>query len=765
MVRQVGTVSHKEALNTFNDTSSCEITVQHDSPQQISQNSITPSASSYTTADRSPAALSRHDDRITPNPQFSRPNPCYTVDIDHSQNRDSLSSSLSESLSVNRDASSNKKRFSLFHTPQLRRSCRTCTLSFYRKLNNYWGTIAFIIFQILGFAILGIFAFEKLSWQAWYSFAVLGATLVVLVANLLTPMLAMTLAVTALLAAKVITPDEAFAGLANEGILAVAIFFIVAEAVRQTAVLSPIFWFMLGRPKTSVEAHIRLIVPTTLVSSFFYNTPLVAILIPVVQAWSRRSGFPISRLLMPLNNAAALGGTLTLLGTSTNLVLDTLVKTSDILGPNVGFPIFGITPAGAVVAGAGLVFLALVSRFLRRERVQQTVGNVIQNSRKYVVALRVSARSPVVGSSLKDVGFQHLQGLFMIELTRANGTSIQGAKPETVIETGDTLLFAGVVETITELYHIRGFSPAISESDMLKLDRNDRRLVEVVVSKTSSMVGKRVSELAFGSRFSAAVIGLCGQGEFLNEDTGNAKICSSDRLLLETGKDFVSRFGKNENFDYVEEVAASQPPREDVFHMVIAGVIIVGMIVMATVGVLPLVTAAMLAAFLMVASGCVSVAQAGRSINWPVMITIAAGFGISNALKVTGAAAALGKFILRVCEPLGELGLLFGIYFGTALVTSLITSNAAVALMFPVIKEILDEQGDSITTNNKLRALYALMLGGSSLFATPIAFQTNMMVHGPGGYTFMDWVKFGVPLQVIVGTVGVLAIRALRFSV
>lgn len=759
----------RQSASTSNNSISNLAQICHSDDISVQQSSETAPVSVAGVVQPHSTSISDLSKRLKSSPALDPGTDCK-IDINELQKNDSSISSYSRSSIQKKSLPNKDDRPCFSKMRQKHGTLMACVLIVFSLLRRNWGFIVFLIVQIIGFALLGGLAFEPLPWKAWYAFGVLGVTIAVLVSNL-TPMVAMIVAVVALLAAQVISPSSAFKGLANEGILAVCIFFIVAEAIRQTAVLGPIFWFLFGKPKTTVEAHLRLVVPTVLVSSFFYNTPLVAILIPVIQGWSRRTGFPISRLLMPMNHAAALGGTLTLLGTSTNLVLDTLVKDSGILKIDengrdvVGLPVFGITPVGAVVAGVGMVYLTLFSRFLRNDRAQTCTGAVIQNARKYTVSLKITKLCAFVGLPLQDTGFQHLQGLFMIKITRVDGTEIKSPEPSTVVEVGDVILFTGVVETITELYHIRGVVPSNNRSATLKVNRNCRRLVEVVISKQSSLVGKTVSESTFQTRVGAAVIGLCGQSEFLDGEISDVKICANDRLLLETGKDFVLRFGESANFDYVEEVFGSQPPREDVFHKLIAIGIVVGMIVVATVGVLPLVTCAGVAAFLLVATGCVTIEQAGKSVNWQVIIAIAAGFGISEALKETGAAGALGKFILRVFAPIGEIGLLFGIYFGTALVTSLITSNAAVALMFPIIKEILDEQGSAISVNNKLRALYALMLGGSSMFSTPIAFQTNMMVHGPGGYTFMDWVKFGVPMQIIVGTAGVLALRGLRFTV
>lgn len=510
-------------------------------------------------------------------------------------------------------------------------------------------------------------------------------------------------------------------------------------------------------------------IPVAVISAFLNNTPVVAMLIPVVQSWSRRANFPISKLLMPLNNAAILGGTLTLLGTSTNLVVNGLAIKNRILGTvdgtengvGKGLPIFGITSVGAIMLVAGLVYILFFSRCLLRDRGQTGVDSIIRNPREYTVALLVQQRSPIVGDTVQEAGLRHLQGLYLVEVTRADGTLIPAVAPDTKIEAGDTLLFAGVVETVTELYHIPGLVPATGQSQKMKIERHHRRLVELVIASSSMLVGKTAKESKFRSRFSAAIIAVHRQGEHVKEKIADIKLRAGDTLLVETGSEFTLRFGKDSNFALVSEVSGSQPPREDRLHMLIAAATAITMVALATAEVVHLMSAAAGASFLLIATGCLSLSNAGRAVDMSVILTIAASFGISNGMEDTGAAEQLANFIVDIFKPIGNIGLLFGIYVGTALLSSVITNNAAVSLMFPVISNVLKSKDTDISA---YATLYTLMIGASSSFSTPIGYQTNLMVHGPGGYTFMDWVIFGVPLQLILGVIGVLTINALNPS-
>lgn len=625
-----------------------------------------------------------------------------------------------------------------------------------RFIKENWGILVFLLIVAIGLAMLGIFSFDPISWKAWLAYAILIGILALLITNALSTAVSMLLGLTIMLAFKIVEPNQAIEGFSNTGVMAVAILFIVAEGIQRTSVLLPIFRILLGKPRWLWEAQLRVMVPVGLISAFLNNTPVVAMLIPVIQSWSRRSSFPASKLLMPLNNAAILGGTLTLLGTSTNLVVNGLAVQSESLDLSEGLAIFGITPIGSLMFAAGLIYMVVFSRFLLRDRGQTGVGAIIRNPRQYTVALLVQERSPIVGETVQEAGLRHLQGLYLVEVTRADGTLIPAVAPETKLEAGDTLLFAGIVETVTELYHIPGLVPATGQSQKMKIERHHRRLVELVISSSSMLVGKTAKESQFRSRFSAAIIAVHRQGEHVKEKIADIKLRAGDTLLVETGSDFTLRYGKDSNFALVSEVSGSQPPREDRLHMFISAVIAIAMVAVATAGVLPLMSAAAVASFLLIATGCLSVTNAARAVDLEVVITIAASFGVSEGMKETGAAEQLAEFIMKIFEPIGTLGLLFGIYVGTALLSAVITNNAAVSLMFPVIEKIV-VKSDQV---DKLAALYTLMIGASSSFSTPIGYQTNLMVHGPGGYTFMDWVLFGVPMQLILGVIGVFSINA-----
>jgi len=434
---------------------------------------------------------------------------------------------------------------------------------------------------------------------------------------------------------------------------------------------------------------------------------------------------------------AARAGTVTLLGTSTSLVVKALAEADNLedeSGNPVNLTIFGIAKVGLPSLVVGIVYMLIFSRCLLRDRGTSSTTTVTKNPREYTVALLVEARSPIVNESVTDAGLRQLQGLFLIEITRATGEVLPAVSPETLIEAGDTLLFAGIVETVTELYHINGLVPATGQSSKLAAERHKRRLVEVVISPTSLLVGRSVKESKFRSRFQAAIIAVHRRGTHVRQKIADILLAAGDTLLLETSTEFMERHGRNSNFALVSEVSGSQPPREDRLHMALSAFIATAMVLLATVGgpVYPLLTSASLAAAAMLITSCLTLRNAGDSVSIPVILTVATSFGVSKGLEVSGGAAELADFIVRIFRGLGTRGLLFGIYLSTAILSSLITNNAAVALVFPIAKTIIQSEG-----LNTLAALYTIMLAASASFSTPIGYTTNLLVDGPGGYVWM----------------------------
>ncbi|KAK4531778.1 hypothetical protein CCYA_CCYA09G2635 [Cyanidiococcus yangmingshanensis] len=622
------------------------------------------------------------------------------------------------------------------------------TVAFGRR---YW--IAWVLMALAGvaLALLGRFVFEPLSWKGWFTFAVLLILLASLVCSWLPTEVSFAYAVVTLMAFFVISPSEGLVGFSNTGVAAVAVYFMVAEGVYRTSALRSIFRVLLGRPSSVLMAQIRTSIPAAVVSAFLHNTPTMVMMIPGVQRWARFNGLSGAKILMPMNNAAVLGGSTTIIGSSVNLVVLGLIQQNNVTDPQTGqvisIGIFSITKLAIINLAACFVFMFAVSRFLLKDR-ENVVEDVVEHPREYTVAVMVREGSPIVGLTIQEAGLRALKGLFLVELSRKNGHLIAAPGPDTVIQAQDVLLFAGRLETVAELYLIDGIIPASTHTRKLSVQMHRRRLYEVVVSPFSSLVGHTVRETNFRRKYHAAIIAVHRGGSIVREKIGDIQIMGGETFIVEASEDFGEHYARDSDFSLVSEVGGSERPREDLPHMLAAGFFVALMIAFAVSGFMSIFVSASLAVLGMLVTGCMTYRQAGASVQFPILLTIGAAFGVSGAMQVSGVAAQLSLLIVKILRPLGSLGLLFGIYVITALLTNVITSIGAVTLTFAIVAS--KTTGIIYQANvNVYAAIFTMMVAGNCSFMLHTGHQTNLMVHGAANYRVSDWLKLGTPLQLV----------------
>jgi di/tricarboxylate transporter len=561
-------------------------------------------------------------------------------------------------------------------------------------VRRYWVALLLLALAGVGLALLGRLVFEPLSWKGWFTFAVLLLLLASLICSWLPTEVSFAYAVVTLMAFFVISPAEGLIGFSNTGVAAVAVYFMVAEGVYRTSALRTIFRILLGRPSSLLMAQVRTCLPAAVVSAFLHNTPTMVMMIPGVQRWARFNGLSGAKILMPLNDAAVLGGSTTIIGSSVNLVVLGLVQQTNVLDPAtnhvVQFGIFSITKLAIINLAACLVFIFVFSGMLLKDR-ENVVEDVVEHPREYTVAVMVREGSPIVGLTIQEAGLRALKGLFLVELSRKNGNLIAAPGPDTVIQAQDVLLFAGRLETVAELYLIDGIIPASTHTRKLSVQMHRRRLYEVVVSPFSSLVGHTIRETNFRRKYHAAIIAVHRGGAIVREKIGDIQILGGETFIVEASA---------------------------------AGLFVVLMIAFATTGFMSIFVSASLATIGMLITGCMTFRQAGASVQLPILLTIGAAFGISEAMQVSGVAAQLSLLIVKILRPLGSIGILFGIYVITALLTNAITSIGAVTLTFAIVAS----KGTGIiylTQVNVYAALYTMMVAGNCSFMLHTGHQTN----------------------------------------
>ena len=540
----------------------------------------------------------------------------------------------------------------------------------------------------------------------------------------------------------VLSPLDGVSGFSNSGMLTVGVLFVVVAGLRETGGVDWIAGRILGRPKSERGALVRVMVPVWGMSAFLNNTPVVAMLIPAVQDWSKKLKIAPSKLMIPLSYSAIIGGTCSLIGTSTNLVVAGMVISQTDLVP---LRMFDITWVGLPASLIGLAFLLLLApRLLPDRRGDQ---GVLTDPKEYALELIVPEGSPLSGKTIEAAGLRSLPGCYLTEIERDEAL-ISAVSPDQVLRSGDRLLFVGVVESIKELANARGLALATDQVFKLDSPRYRRRLFETVVSTASSLAGRTVRESRFRNAYKGAVIAVARNGERLRGKLGDIRLKGGDLLLVEADPDFAERLRNSRDFLLVRRLEDSTPRRHAKAPLALG--ILAVMVTLATMNVYPMLVAAMLAAGAMVLTRCCTVSEARASIDWSVLIVIGAALGIGQAMDQTGAAQLMASGVLSVVGAHPWLALL-AIYAVTSITTELITNNAAVALSFPIANATAQSLGVDF-----MPFVIAIMMAGSASFATPLGYQTNLMVYGPGGYTFADFLKIGIPMNVLMGVTTVI---------
>jgi di/tricarboxylate transporter len=606
-------------------------------------------------------------------------------------------------------------------------------------------------------------------WQAVLTAAVMIGTLCGLLFIQRAPDMIMLGGVVVLLLAGVLGPAEALRGMANEGMIAVAALFVVAAGVERTGALAVLVERVLGRPRSLTQAQLRTMFGPGILSAFMNNTPVVALLVPAIREWARKNRLSVSKLLMPMNAAVVLGGLCTLIGTSTNVIVAGLVDDRIAGGLDrpwgvldltwAGIPaawgglrefrgplgMFDITWLGLPLFAAGIAYGVTASRFLLKDR--RPPMSTSDDPRQYSLEMVVEPGSPLVGRTIEKAGLRRLDGLFLMEIDR-DGHVIAAVSPTERLEAGDRLVFVGVIDSVVELQKVRGLRPATDQVFKLDDPRSERVLVEAVVSATCPLVGRTIREGNFRSTYGAVVIAVARDGERLRKKIGDITLQPGDTLLLEAGPAFIHRQRTSRHFYLVSEVSGSASPRHD--RAWIACTIVAGMVLAVAIGLVPMVTAALAAGGLMIATRCLASNEARRAIEWEALLLIAASFGLARAMQTTGLAGSIAEAAVAAAGNDPRL-VLAAVYLVTMLTTELLSNNAAAVLTFPIAWQTAEQLGV-----HPLPFVMAITVAASCGFATPLGYQTNLMIYGPGGYKFTDYLRFGGPLNLVVMAITIL---------
>lgn len=583
--------------------------------------------------------------------------------------------------------------------------------------------------------------FAALGWEAWVTCGTLVLIVIVLLRNVARPDLVFLTGLAVLLGFGILTLEQAFSGLSNSAVLTVASLFVVSAGVQRTGALRFLRRLLFSETEHEGWRLLRLMAPTALFSAFLNNTPIVAMLMPEVQRWAEHKKIPASRLLIPLSYAAIVGGMITLIGTSTNILVSGILEEQG----HEGLGLFDFAKIGIPATGALLGYFFFVGyRFLpNRGRTPDQAENGLTSC---LFELRVEEEAPFIGQTVEEAQLRSLGSAYLAHLRR--NSRVMRVSPDQVLEQGDVLTFVGSIDMLEQLLLRPGLGRVMQAGKMAH--NQSLPLFEAVVSASSKLVGKTLRASNFREAFGGVVLAIRRHDGAITESLGRTVIQSGDLLIIEAKEGFEKRWNARRDEFYLVALYRAQalPQPEENAKDIIAAALLLAMIIAMATGWMPPATAAFLVAMGMIITRCLTVEHARQALNMQVLVLIVAALGLGEAIQVTGLAHAMSSAIIYIAASFGISAVLIALYFSTNILTELITNNAAAVLMMPIALDVASELGVAAST-----CAIVVAIAASASFITPIGYQTNLMVLAAGHYRFTDYARVGFGVSILIALI------------
>lgn len=589
-----------------------------------------------------------------------------------------------------------------------------------------------------------------MTWEAVQIAIVCALVVVVLfgfVRERLPPDVVAMIAFSVLLATGILSADEALSVFSNSGPITVGCMFVLSAALERTGLIEragAAVSRVAGRSPTA--ALVAVTISVMVISAFINNTPVVAIFTPIAIVLAHSLGIAPSRLLIPLSFASIFGGTTTLIGTSTNLLVNGVAVEHGLEA----FGMFEITPAGLLMGLVGIAYMALLGRWLLPDRVSPAAALAARTPRAYVAEMLVPQGSPLIGKSVKEAGLTGTRGAEVFDVIRGD-RSLRSALEDIKLQAGDRIV---VHSNVADVMGLR-------EAGNLVLGSRDEHAVEPIgsqpavvmegiVGPRSRLIGYRIADLNFRRLYGVYILAVHRQGQVLRRNFDEIRLAFGDTLLLEGPPDGLRRL-----FDRRVLVNLSQPGerpfRRDKAPIALGAVLAV--VLLAAFEVLPIAALAVIAATTVIALGCLTADEACEAIQWRILLLIFGMLALGLAMEKTGTGALVVNNIAALASGLGPIAILAAVYLLTSILTEIISNNAAAILLTPIAIGLAEQLGV-----DPRPFVVAVLFAASASFATPIGYQTNTFVYGAGGYRFTDFVRIGLPLNVLMWITAVLVI-------
>lgn len=537
----------------------------------------------------------------------------------------------------------------------------------------------------------------------------------------------------------VISTEQALSGFSNVGMLTVLLLFIVAGAIQKHGIIENFVNKILRDSKSPRKSMLKLLAPVAFASGFLNNTPIVVTLTPILKEWCRKNGISPSKFLIPLSYMTILGGTVTLIGTSTTLIVHGLLLQAGMEG----FSFFQLSVVGIPITIVGLIYI-LTAGYLLLPNTLGAKEQIREEVKEFLAEAVIEKDFEYVGSHIIDATATAFKNVYIIEIIRGD-EHIFPVTPTTLIREGDQLLFSGTLNTIAEVQKQKGVNVNTGTDETLEsLNYGDNYMVEAVVSHQSSMVSHSLKSSMFRNKYNAGVIAVHRNNERIKSRVGDIIMKPGDTLLMLCGENFLREHLHSSDFYVVTSVTPPQSLKQNRVKGWIAITLLLAMVSSVTFGLLTMFEAMLIAVIILLTFKFIDAEEAFSYVQINVLLLIASAFGVGAALTESGLAHMIAENLVDAGRPFGIIGILIILYIVTNIFTELITNSAAAVLMFPIALEVSGQM------NVEYIGLVVLItIASSASFITPIGYQTNLIVYGPGGYKFTDYIKVGTPLSLI----------------
>ncbi len=584
--------------------------------------------------------------------------------------------------------------------------------------------------------------FLGLNLFAWFTIATVLVMFGLLLATTLPADVVFLGGMTALLVSGTLSAEEALSGFSSQSVVLVGVLFVVVAGLVHTGVLQWIVRHMLGTPSSYNKAVVRLMLPVAAFSSVLSNTTVVALFINVVKMWSKKLGMVPSRLLIPLSYAASMGGACTLIGTPPNLIISGFYTEST----GVALSIFTTTLAGLFCLAVGVLSVIAMQRLLPERKSPDESFN---STSDYTVEMIVPTLCPLVGQTVGESHIDNVDGGHLIEIVRFDKEIISPVAKDEFILGGDRLIYTGQIDSILRLRDSHQLASATEHVFNAADVSKKRKLHTAYVTFSSPLIGRSMKDSGMEAKYEMVLVAVARQGERITDSPREIILKAGDTLLLE-GENVSHRdFNDSLHFFDSEDVPLTG------HKTILSSLIMLAMVLLSAFNVIPLLQSCFLAAFAMLVTRCCSITQARRSINWNILMVFAGSICLGKAIEKTGIAQTLADGLLGLCGT-NPILIMCVICLIATFITEFISNAACAAMFYPIAYQSAVSLGV-----NPLTFCVALMIAVSSSFATPIGSPTHMMVYGPGGYRFGDFMKIGIPMNLIILAANLLIVNIL----